>query len=274
MSHEFLETALRYAAQGFAVFPCKYCTKQPALPGGFYAATTNPETIRRWFGGTCRYNVAIRTGLASRAWVLDVDNRHRGFSSLRGFENRYGPLPLTRQCRTADGVHLWWRASSPTRCSEDRVGPGLGVKADGGYAMAPPSVHPDGPIYEWANDAPIAAAPEWLVKLTRKPPPPRFTVPPRTHNGPPGAYGAVALRREIAILADTAPGNRNNALNKASFSLHQLVAGGELNAGEVERELLTAAQANGVLADDGLPQVLATIASGRRAGLQHPRSRP
>jgi Bifunctional DNA primase/polymerase, N-terminal len=59
MSHEFLETALRYAAQGFAVFPCKYCTKQPALPGGFYAATTNPETIRRWFGGTCRYNVAI-----------------------------------------------------------------------------------------------------------------------------------------------------------------------------------------------------------------------
>jgi Bifunctional DNA primase/polymerase, N-terminal len=48
MSHEFLEAALRYAAQGFSIFPCRHATKQPATKRGFYKATTNPGTIRRW----------------------------------------------------------------------------------------------------------------------------------------------------------------------------------------------------------------------------------
>ena len=67
---------------------------------------------------------------------------------------------------------------------------------------------------------------------------------------------------------------RNNQLNRASFCLHQLVAGGELDAGEVERALLDAATANRLVAEDGLRQTMATIRSGARAGLQHPRSPP
>jgi putative DNA primase/helicase len=149
------------------------------------------------------------------------------------------------------------------------------VKTEGGYAMVPPSLHPDGAIYHWVNDEPIAPPPEWLLKLTRKPPQPPVDLPSRTHNGPPGRYGAAVLQREIESLAATAPGSRNHALNRASFSLHQLVAGGELDGSDVERELLTAAARNGLMADpqDGPHKVLATIASGRRAGLQHPRGR-
>jgi hypothetical protein len=94
------------------------------------------------------------------------------------------------------------------------------------------------------------------------------------HHGLPGAYGAAALEGEIKVLANTAPGGRNNALNRASFLLHQLVAGGELDGADVERGLLAAAGSNGLIAEDGLRQVMATIASGRRAGLQTPRSRP
>jgi Bifunctional DNA primase/polymerase, N-terminal len=274
-----LDDALDYAARGFAVFPCKFRTKEPAgriAPHGCNSATTNPETIRRWFGGTVRYNLAIRTGWASGVWVLDVDDRHGGFATLRQLEERYGPLPSTRCCKTANGVHLWWRATGPIGCSDDRVGRGLGVKGDGGGIMAPPSVHPDGPIYTWDNDEPLAGAPDWLIKLTRKPPPAPIVLPPRNHNGPPGAYGAAALQREIDALAMTAPGSRNHALNRASFSLHQLVAGGELDHGEVERRLLMAAEANGLMTDpnDGPRKVLATIRSGARAGLQHPRGRP
>jgi hypothetical protein len=89
----------------------------------------------------------------------------------------------------------------------------------------------------------------------------------------PGAYGEAALAREAETLAAVAPGGRNHALNRASFSLHQLVAGGELEHGEVEHRLLAAAERNGLIADDGLRSVLATIRSGARAGLQHPRSR-
>jgi hypothetical protein len=275
LARKALEAARGYAAQGLLVFPCVFATKRPAVPRGFYAATTNPETIRRLFGGTRPYNVAVRTGMASRAWIVDIDHRHGGFDSLRDIENRYGPLPLTRRCRTADGVHLWWRTTCPIESSEGRVGPGIGVKAENGYAMVPPSQHPDGPIYAWENDAPLAIAPGWLVALTRKPPVTAITLPPRTHHGPPGAYGAAALQRECEMLASMLPNSgRNTALNRASFSLHQLVAGGELDGSDVERELLAAAEANGLLSEDGLRQVLATIRSGARAGLQHPRSRP
>jgi hypothetical protein len=174
----FLEVALDYAAQGLSVFPCVFGTKEPAVRRGFYSASTNPEVIRRWFGGTLQYNIAIRTGLASGAWVLDIDDRHGGFASVDELEQRYGKLPLTRRCRTANGVHLWWRNTCPIQCSADRVGPGLDVKSENGYVMVPPSVHPDVPIYTWANDEPLAIAPEWLVRLTRKPPPTRFVLPP------------------------------------------------------------------------------------------------
>jgi hypothetical protein len=268
--------ALSYAASGLAVFPCLYRAKEPAVPRGFYSATTNPATIKRWFGGTVDFNIAIRTGLASEAWVLDVDDRHGGFASLGELEHPHGPLPLTRQARTANGIHLYWKAIRPISNSNGRVGPGLDVKGDGGYVVAPPSVHPDGPIYIWDNDAPLAVPPDWLIRLTSKPPPPAYVLPPRTHNGPPGAYGAAALQKEIELLAHTPKRQRNHALNKASFNLHQLVAGGELDGADVERELLAAADANGLMADldDGPHKVRATIDSGRRAGLRHPRRRP
>ena len=55
-----------------------------------------------------------------------------------------------------------------------------------------------------------------------------------------GAYGHAALRAEIAALAATPPGRRNHALNRAAFSLFQLVAGGEL----AEAEVIAALQAS------------------------------
>jgi len=66
----------------------------------------------------------------------------------------------------------------------------------------------------------------------------------------------------------------HSELNLASFNLHQLVAGGDLDAVEVQRELIRACEINGLMADrenGGLQRVLATIKSGARAGLQHPR---
>ena len=88
-----------------------------------------------------------------------------------------------------------------------------------------------------------------------------------------GAYGHAALRAEIAALAATPPGCRNHALNRAAFSLFQLVAGGELAEAEVIAALQQACVTNGLAADDGWGSVHATIRSGRGAGMQHPRSR-
>jgi hypothetical protein len=127
------------------------------------------------------------------------------------------------------------------------------------------------------NDRPPAVAPDWLIHLTRKPPPGPITskiaLPSRP--GRTNVYGQAALDYETAKLANTIKGQRNAALNRASFSLHQLVAGGELDAAEVQRRLIEAATTNGLMGDpkDGPRSVQKTIASGARAGLLHPRNR-
>jgi hypothetical protein len=274
----FLDAALGYAARRLHVFPCHPRSKAPAVAHGFYAATTNPETIRRLWRIPNR-NVAVRTGVVSGVWVVDVDG-DRGEASIRRLEAEHGLLPPTREVISGGGGrHLWLRYTGPIPSSVGHIAPGVDVRADGGYIIAPPSLHDEtGRPYCWSVDAvdDLAIAPEWLVTLARKRPQP--AIPERAvariyPDGRPGAYGAAALERECAALAAVAPGGRNHALNRAAFCLFQLVAGGELDRHTVGERLIEACHRNGLVADDGLPSVLATARSGARAGLQHPRSR-
>jgi putative DNA primase/helicase len=73
------------------------------------------------------------------------------------------------------------------------------------------------------------------------------------------------------VLASS--GLRNHELNRTSFRLHQLVAGAELHGDDVRRRLIEAATANGLIAENGLRAVRATIDSGATAGLKSPRDR-
>ena len=144
--------------------------------------------------------------------------------------------------------------------------------------IAPPSIHKSGHRYAWRDDpwAPIKSAPAWLIIAARTKPVKLITERAQATIRPPGhagAYGHAALQVEIAALADTPPGRRNAALNRAAFSLFQLVAGGELAEAEVTAALEGACVANGLAKDDGWQSVRATIRSGRGAGLQHPRWR-
>jgi hypothetical protein len=275
-----LATVLDYAAKGWAVFPCRPNTKEPATNRGFKDAITNPATIRRWWLAQPDYNVGIATGIASGVFVLDIDGAI-GAAALRDLEAAHEALPATLCAVTSAGCHLWFRSTGPIQSSAGRVGPGLDVRGDGGYVLAPPSAHPDGPQYQWTNARAPAAAPEWLLKLARKPPPPPASISQRALGSlgsrPPtsDAYGSVALDAEIDALVNAPPGSRNHALNRASFCLHQLVAGGELDGAEVRHRLIEAATANGLISDpgDGPRSVEQTIMSGARAGLQHPRNR-
>jgi len=271
-----LAVALDYAAQGCAVFPCHPRSKEPATKRGFKDATKNPATIRRWYLAQPDYNVGLATGAASRVMVLDVDGS-AGAETLLDLEERYGALPDTACSVTGAGCHLWFQIDDMVPSTVGRVGVGLDIRADGGYIIAPPSVHPDGSAYRWSNSTPRAPAPPWLVLLGRTR---QRAVPPvqhvsRPYQGLAEAYGRAALEAEIHALAQAAPGTRNHELNRASFYLFQLVAGGELDGDVVRDRLIAAAQANGLMTDpsDGPTSVERTIASGARAGLQRPRSR-
>jgi Bifunctional DNA primase/polymerase, N-terminal len=269
-------SALALASRGVPVFPCAPRDKVPAIRGGFYSATTNPETIKRLWRIPDR-NIAIPTGSSSGFWVLDIDGAE-GEANLDDLQHKYGSLPPTREAITGGGGrHLLFKYTGPIQTTVGRIAPGIDTRGDGGYIVAPPSIHPNGRAYAWRSYDQLAIAPDWLVRLARTKP---STISERAlaavrsspPNGQPDAYGRVALEREIANLAAMLPGSRNSALNLAAFRLFQLVAGGELDQRLVEDRLIEACQANGLIKDDGLRSVLGTIASAR-AGLQHPRSR-
>jgi hypothetical protein len=277
-----VKAALEYAARRWQVFPLKPQSKEPATRRGFYDASTNPATLRRWFGQGFPHNIAIRTGVPSGVFILDIDGE-LGASNLCALVAEHGAIPATRTSTTGKGHHLWFRAEAEIPCSTGKIAPGVDIRADGGYVVAPPSIHPSGAVYRWANDLPPARAPAWLIDLARRKPslpaPLVSPLPAPTSarqvvtSTSSAAYGHAALDREIDKLTLTSSGTRNAALNCASFRLHQLVAGNELRAEEVAQRLLFAAQTNGLLAENGLRRVQATILSGANAGMRSPRDR-
>ena len=216
---DLLGAALDYAARSWLVFPCRQASKEPACTHGFYNATTNPATIRRYWLAQADYNPAVRTGIMSGVWVLDVDGAI-GAAALAKLEAKYGPLPSTLTSVTSAGSHLWWCATGPIQSSAGRVGLGLDVRGEGGYVLAPPSVHPDGPVYRWINVAPPVLAPAWLVALTRpRPPTPSLSIPALSISARaiacrslalPGAYGKAALEYEITALASAPTGHKQS----------------------------------------------------------------
>jgi hypothetical protein len=271
------DAVMDYAARGLQSFPLKPRMKEPAIWRGFHSATTNPATLRRWFAQGYPYNIGIRTGMASGVFVFDVDGEI-GAQSQRELERQYGPLPETLIAQTGNGLHYWLIAKCEIPSSKSKIAAHIDICAEGHYVVAPPSVHPNGKQYRWLNDLPPAPAPAWLIELAvRRPaivlPPPKRSAPTVITSASSAAYGNAALDREIERLTFASSGTRNSALNLTSFRLYQLVAGDELHADIVQQQLIAAAEANGLLAENGPRAVQATINSGANAGLRNPRDR-
>jgi hypothetical protein len=272
-----LAAALDYAAKRLPVFPCVPNGKLPAIARGFHSATTNPETIKRYWRASDR-NIGIPTGSVSGFWLLDIDGG-AGEAGLRDLEVKHGRLPATREVITGGGGrHVWFEYTGPVSSTAGRIAPGIDTRGDGGYVIVPPSMHESGRAYSWSVDSidELAVAPDWLVRLARTKPQSiseRALSIIKSPNGQSNVYGLAALDREIEMLAGAPAGTRNNTLNRVAFRLSQLVAGGELDRAQVIERLIDACHRNGLVADDGWRTVMATIHSGMGAGLKFPRSR-
>jgi hypothetical protein len=169
-----IRTALKLAARGLHIFPCRPWDKRPATAHGSKDATTDIITIQAWWQGNPDYNIGIATGAASGLFVVDLDGdgADDGDDELRRLIERHGKLPPTVEVITTRGRHLWFRYPNvPVRNSAGKVAPGIDVRGDGGYVLAPPSVHPSGKRYCWSVDSTptIAEAPTWLIHLIAAP---------------------------------------------------------------------------------------------------------
>jgi putative DNA primase/helicase len=157
------------------------------VPRGLHDATTDPARITRWWAKAPHANVAIATGRESGVIVLDVDPRAGGDESLRTLEATHGALPVTVEALTGGGGrHLFFaHPEGEVRIpnSASKLGGGLDVRADGGYVVAPPSVHASGRSYEWnaefhPDEVPLAPVPPWLLGLMVNGAGPRGAAPP------------------------------------------------------------------------------------------------
>lgn len=181
-----LEYAIAYAERGWPVFPihtptesgcscrnaqCARVGKHPRISQGRNGATINPDTIRNWWAVWPEANIGIATGQESGLIVLDVDDG--GEATLTGLA-----LPDTvEQITGSGGRHLIYLRPDDDARYKTRVRfmPGLDSRADGGYIVAPPSMHVSGYRYAWEISSDpmdgMAAmpAPEWLLDAIRAP---------------------------------------------------------------------------------------------------------
>jgi hypothetical protein len=163
-----LEWALQYARYGLRVLPlhtmqdgCCSCEKPSCeSPGkhpiaflvknGVKGATTDKETIRRWFQKWPDANVGIATGRASGLLVVDVDG-HKGERLLAQIGAEIGPLPEDACVATGRGRHIWLGYPKDGPPISNLGGGKLDLRGDGGYVVAPPSMHASGRRYRWLH---------------------------------------------------------------------------------------------------------------------------
>jgi replicative DNA helicase len=161
------DAALDFAAAGMPVLPLD--GKVPRNRGGLTKASTDVSQVAEWFRRWPDANVGVVTGPRSGFVVLDVDGP-AGLRSLAEIEKRHGRIRTAQVLTSSGGRHLWFRYPAETiRNSTGVVGEGLDVRGDGGYVVAPPSVHENGNAYRWTRELEhVADCPAWLLEDARK----------------------------------------------------------------------------------------------------------
>ena len=183
--------AIKYAVDyGWRVFPLHYtddaglCScgkadcggpgKHPRTPRGCLDASTEPDVIRGWWTRWPDANVGIATGHG--LVVIDVDPRSGGDDGMVDLRAKLGALPDTVEALTGGGGrHVYLSTTVEVRNSAGVLAPGVDVRGDGGYVVAPPSTHASGRTYGWElssrpDENDVAHAPEaWVAALTARP---------------------------------------------------------------------------------------------------------
>lgn len=240
--HPAREAALAYAAHGWPVFPVAPRAKRPLTEHGKDDASADRERVVKWWKRWPDAGVAIATGQVSGLAVVDVDPRNGGDDGIEDLEAKHGRLPDSPVVLTgAGGTHSYFgHPGGEVPCRSNLGGfRGVDLKGDGGYVVAPPSIHPSGIAYTWNPwldlEMEIPPFPPVLVDLARKGPAQR---PARRYadgfNAAAEAFTTYDPRvrerfeRSTAGLADTTPSG-------VDYSLACMLARRGADGGTIER---------------------------------------
>lgn len=161
-----LESALELWRSGFSVIPIQSGGKRPLVSWIEYQSRRpTEEEIYRWWQQYPNANVGIVTGKISGIVVIDLDlDKDGNESGARIYEQ--APTDLIVKTGRG-GYHLYYHYPEDVDRISNRVGllPGVDIRADGGYVVAPPSVHSSGRLYTWIRRGKPGKLPPHLVGL-------------------------------------------------------------------------------------------------------------
>jgi hypothetical protein len=128
----------------------------------FVIGKITDEELQDWFS-TGNANIGIVTGSISGIDVVDYDSQEA--------LELAGSFPQTPLVKTGKeyGYHGYYCHKDGTRNFQKRDDiPGLDLRGDGGYVVAPPSVHESGVQYQWVtgmglDDLPMAELPDFIL---------------------------------------------------------------------------------------------------------------
>lgn len=168
-----LDTALRLLSMGLSVIPLRARDKRPTEHWEeFQRRKASEHEIRDWFTGHPDLNIGIVTGAISGVVVVDADS-----SEALTWMQANRPSPM--RTKTGRGKHHWFRhPGTAIRNSAKLLGMALDVRGDGGYVVAPGSIHPNGEIYledgTWDISVLPVFEPAWIGDAKTKPTQPKI----------------------------------------------------------------------------------------------------
>jgi hypothetical protein len=210
---------------------------------GFYAATLSPDGLAEMLRLHPRGLLAVRTGAPSGIAVTDVDRQ--GIGPMRELQVQ-GLLPRTVRAATGGGGYhlLYAHPGFKIRSGAGKYAEGIDSKADGGYIVVAPSIHPGTrQPYRWLTPftGPLAPLPaHWAQRLREPPRPPAGAVPARGGS----LYGR--LHGLVQHVLGGHDGDRNGRLYWAACRAAEMVAAGEIERSAAEEVLIDAAVESGL----------------------------
>ena len=232
---DLLEVIERLRKLGFSIIPIKMGGKKPAVAWKAYQARpATREELDGWFANGRPYNIGIVTGAVSHIVVVDYDTPE----AIVWADTH---LPLTpMMTRTSRGQHCFYRHPGRRVRNRARIDTGdqriqIDVRGDGGYVVAPGSVHETGHLYEmngnWPDtldDVPVFN-PAWLASGLKT---------PTARSGADGVQAVAEGRRNdrLASLAGSMrrPGMSREAITAALLAENRVRCQPPLADSEVE----------------------------------------
>jgi bifunctional DNA primase/polymerase-like protein/AAA domain-containing protein/primase-like protein len=165
--NRLLESALSYARLGWSVIPIQCKDKRPLVEWTeFQKRRSTEQEITDWWTKYPDSNVAVVTGKISGIFVLDVDGED-GKKSIYSKQ-----LPATVIANTGKGTHHYYKTNGTPIPNKVGLLAGIDIRGENGYVVVPPSVHPSGKVYEWAEwmnpeETTISEPPEWLMEALK-----------------------------------------------------------------------------------------------------------